>query len=76
MYITLPRPIIKCSQCGSTDIAVPERNANGPADDDDGTVLLRCRKCGHERVSGHKQRFDDMMEASVGTWTPPTEETF
>ena len=77
MHVTLPRPVIKCSKCGSTDIAVPERDANGFASADDDVLLLRCRACGHEKRSGHKQRFDDLFKsATVGTRTEPTEETF
>ncbi len=75
MYVTLPRPTIKCSKCGSMDIAIPERSANGPSTEDD-AALLRCRSCGHEKRSGHKQRFDDLLSSSIGTETFPKEETF
>ena len=75
MSLTMPRPVIKCSKCGSTNIAIPERDANGP-DVDDGGALLRCRACGHEKIAGHKQRFTDVFTAGVGTRTEPTEETF
>jgi uncharacterized Zn finger protein len=76
MHITMPRPIIKCSKCGSVDIVIPERSANGPSHDD-GSTLLRCRGCGHEKLSGHKQRFDEVLKGAVmGTRPMPTEETF
>ena len=76
MHITMPRPTIKCGKCGSADIAIPERSAN--AYDPDDCVLLKCRQCGHEKRSGHKQRFDDMFSSAVtqGTSSLPTEETF
>lgn len=74
MHITMPRPVIKCSKCGSADIVIPERSAN--AHDPDDCALLKCRSCGHEKRSGHKQRFDDLLSSSVGTRTWPTEETF
>ena len=74
MYVTLPRSTIKCSKCGGTDIAIPERSANEP---DNGEVLLRCRSCGHEKRESHKQRFDDLLtSATVGTRDWPKEESF
>ena len=74
MYTTLPRPTISCSKCGSTDIAIPERDANGPASDD-GATLLRCRNCGHVKTSGHEQRFYDLTHAATNP-TFPKRETF
>ncbi len=50
MYTYMPRPTIRCSKCDSTDICIPERDANGPMMVDHST-LLRCRKCGHEKRS-------------------------
>ncbi len=73
MHVTLPRPTIKCGKCGSADIAIPERSANGP-EVKDGDVLLRCRSCGHEKREGHKQRFDDMPSGT--SIVSPKEEKF
>lgn len=68
MYITMPRPTIKCSKCGSTDVAIPERSANGY--DPETSPLLRCRNCGHEKLPpSHKERFDDLLKRGIGAGT-------
>ena len=74
MHMTMPKPIIKCSKCESIDVVIPERSANATYEPE---VLLRCRKCGHEKRAEHKQRFDDLLTRSVGTTSPwPKTETF
>lgn len=73
MYTYMPRPLIKCSKCGSTDIVIPERPANGLVADV-GT-LLRCKGCGHEKREQPKSMTIFSMGGAIGaTW--PTEETF
>lgn len=73
MHYYMPRPTIRCSKCDSTDIAIPERDANGPIMGEAGT-LLRCRKCGHTKHSKPEPPVS-MAGVSIGSaW--PTEEKF
>lgn len=75
MHIRLASPVITCGKCSSTDIAIPERDANSQADP---AVLLRCRSCGHEKLrdtADHKARFEDLLKSATGT-TIARRETF
>lgn len=75
MHIRLAAPVITCGQCNSTDIAIPERDANSQTEPD---VLLRCRSCGHEKrrdAADRKARFEDMLKSATST-TIARRETF
>lgn len=84
MYMLMPKPTIKCSQCGSTNVVIPARvipewpansHAPQPSGMKTGDVALRCKGCGHEKMHVHQ---DDWTSATIGgaIYTTPKEETF
>lgn len=85
MHMIMPRPTIRCSQCGSTDIVrpemvAPEWPANSslprPAAASRDGVELRCKVCGHEKRHEHRSSVDGYSTSSGVSITPPKEETF
>ena len=69
MYTYVKGPEVKCSQCGSTDIAETVRKHPTQS------TYLVCLKCGH-RGGEKKSPFVMEPHVSIYTYTPPKEITF